>query len=106
MGYHVGCLDVSVFPIGKAAEVQCKAIGKAVDVSCYKVGGTADVLCERIGESIDVSCVVLHKPIDVSCFTICSLNNYLRVSTETLWLTPDMIAEQFDIYSNVSWEIN
>lgn len=39
---------------------------------------------------------------------VCTLNKdaYLRVSTEVLWLTPDMLGEEFDIYSNVAWEID
>lgn len=38
---------------------------------------------------------------------VCTLNKdaYLRVSTEVLWLTPDMLGEEFDIYSNVDWRI-
>lgn len=39
---------------------------------------------------------------------VCTLNKdaYLRVSTEILWLTPDMLGEKFDIYSNVAWKID
>lgn len=39
---------------------------------------------------------------------VCTLNKdaYLRVSTEVLWLTPDMLGEEFDIYSNVAWKID
>lgn len=38
---------------------------------------------------------------------VCSVSKdaYLRVSTEVLWLTPDMLGEYFDIYSNVDWKI-
>ena len=39
---------------------------------------------------------------------VCTSNRsaYLTISRDTIWLTPDMIAEQFDIYSNVVWKID
>lgn len=30
---------------------------------------------------------------------------YLNVSTDVLWLAPEMLGEEFDIYSNVNWKI-
>ena len=85
MDNNLGCLDVRVFPIGR----------------------TLDVRCFKVGESANVSAFPIGQPLEVSCFRVCSINSdaYLKVSTDTLWLTPDMIAEQFDIYSNVKWVI-
>lgn len=39
---------------------------------------------------------------------VCSVNKdaYLRVSTDVVWLTPDMLSEEFDIQSNVDWKID
>ena len=39
---------------------------------------------------------------------VCSVSKdaYLEVSTDVLWLTPDMLGEEFDIYSNVNWKID
>ena len=39
---------------------------------------------------------------------VCSANHdlrYLRVNTDVIWLTPDMLSDDFDIYSNVVWKI-
>jgi hypothetical protein len=38
---------------------------------------------------------------------ICTTNKdvYLNVSKNVLWLTPDMLGEEFNIYSNVNWKI-
>ena len=38
---------------------------------------------------------------------VCSVNKdaYLRTSTDVVWLSPDMIAEVFEIYSNAAWRI-
>lgn len=86
MDDSLGCLQVEIFPIGRP-----------LDVDCFKIGTSANV-----------SCIAIGQPLKVSCFRVCTINSdaYLRVSTDTLWLTPDMIAEQFDIYSNVVWNIN
>ena len=43
------------------------------------------------------------------CVTlVCSVNKdaYLRVEPDVIWLTPDMIGGEFDIYSNVVWRID
>lgn len=39
---------------------------------------------------------------------VCSVNKdaYLRVIPDVVWLTPDMIGGEFDIYSNTTWEID
>ena len=38
---------------------------------------------------------------------LCSVSNekYLHVTPNIIWLTPDMLGEEFDIYSNVNWRI-
>lgn len=39
---------------------------------------------------------------------VCSTNKdaYLRVVPDVVWLTPDMLSGEFDIYSNVVWRID
>lgn len=39
---------------------------------------------------------------------VCSVNKdaYLRVVPDVVWLTPDMLSGEFDIYSNVVWKID
>lgn len=39
---------------------------------------------------------------------VCSINKdaYLRVVPDIVWLTPDMLTGEFDIYSNVIWNID
>ena len=68
---------------------------------------------------IECSASVLNTPLKVSVMDVtpklkvsghlvCSVNKdaYLRVSTDVLLLTPDMLSEEFDIYSNVVWKID
>lgn len=63
---------------------------------------------KRVGSELsgEVKCVSQGL---MGCVSfVCTLNKdaYLRVSTEVLWLTPDMLGEEFDIYSNVDWRID
>lgn len=50
---------------------------------------------------------LLNAPLNVSCSLICDVNGefYLYVEPDVIWLTPDMVSEEFDIRSNVRWTI-
>lgn len=86
MDNNIGCVSIEVYPIGKPLDIECYRLGDIAELSVYPIG----------------------KPLKVECFRVCSINTdaYLRTSTDVVWLTPDMIAEQFEIYSNVIWNIN
>lgn len=68
---------------------------------------------------IECSASVLNLPLNVSVIDVtprlkvhgslvCSVGGgtYLRVSPDYVWLTPDMLSGEFDIFSNVSWKID
>ena len=68
---------------------------------------------------IECSATVLNPPLKVSVMDVtprlkvhgslvCSVGGgtYLRVSPDYVWLTPDMLSGEFDIFSNVSWKID
>ena len=68
---------------------------------------------------IECSATVLNPPLKVSVMDItpklkvsghlvCSVvgESYLRVMPDVVWLTPDMLSGEFDIFSNVSWKID
>ena len=68
---------------------------------------------------IECNAWVLNSPLKVTAekaspnlvvrgHIVCSVGNssYLRVSTEVIWMTPDMLSAEFEIYSNVDWVIN
>ena len=45
--------------------------------------------------------------LNVYCYRVCaSHSEYLTVTPNMVWLTPDMLSGEFDIYSNVSWKID
>ena len=73
-----------------------------------EVNSVPDAFVKCLDDPIHVSAVPLYDDIVVACSVICTTNtsSYLRVSTDVLWLTPDMLGEEFDIYSNVNWRID
>ena len=89
--YRIGCLTASAWKVGGELSVSAKRVDFAgekdgLELSAWRVGGDLNVMAS-------LTCSV-------------GRDAYLRISTDTLWLTPDMIAEQFDIYSNVVWKID
>ena len=90
--FHIGCLTGMITRVGRELEGSVTKMGSGdvpslgLSGSIFRVGG---------GLSGYVSMV-------------CSTNRdaYLSVSTDVLWLTPDMLGEEFDIYSNVNWRID
>lgn len=82
----MGCLDVSV-----------SRISSGFGMCTSRVGSPLLLRVLRSGESMVVSCSML-----------CAVNtqeSYLRVNPDVVWLTPEQLSKNFDIYSNVWWEI-
>lgn len=61
-----------------------------------------------MGESLSGSLLRHGDGLRGNLSMVCSVNNdaYLRVVPDVVWLTPDMIGGEFDIYSNVVWKID
>lgn len=57
---------------------------------------------------INVSVMDVTPKLNVSGNLVCSVSGkiYLRVVPNVVWLTPDMLSGEFDIYSNVVWKID
>lgn len=92
-------------------------------MSCLNVKATLLNLPVVVGISllsgIECSALVLNQPLNISVIDVtprlkvhgsivCSVGGgtYLRVSPDYVWLTPDMLSGEFDIYSNVVWKID
>ena len=95
---HIGCLSGSVTRVGTDGS---KFMGLSGSVT--RIGSERE---ESFGLSGSVTRVGSSLRGYVSL--VCSVNKdaYLRVSTDVLWLTSDMIGEEFEIYSNVVWRID
>lgn len=92
-------------------------------MGCLEVKATLMNLPLVVGFSvlsgIECSASVLNPPLNISVMDVtpklkvsghlvCSVvgESYLRVIPDVVWLTPDMISGEFDIFSNVSWKID
>ena len=111
-----GCLQVSAFRIGEGINVTCGRIGiipYGLQISAYRIGSGIFASCTRVDEDMTPSKGIIADAyrigngLKVTCGIVCGLNkdSYLETSTDVLWLTSDMLGEEFDIYSNVVWKI-
>ena len=95
---HIGCLSGSITRVGSDGGENFGLSG-----SVTRVGSDRE-------ETFGLSGCISRVGSDITGYVslICSVNKdaYLRVSTDVVWLTPDMLSEEFDIYSNVVWKID
>lgn len=64
---------------------------------------------EDVGEHIRCKATDAAEHLQVCCSLVCGVNTtdkYLNVAPTVVWLTPDMLSGEFNIYSNVEWVIN
>ena len=83
---NLGCLQGSIERVGKGLNGNISRLGKGLRGGVERIGR---------GQSGNIGLV---------CYS--DRDAYLRISTDTIWLTPDVISEEFDIISNVVWIIN
>lgn len=69
--------------------------------------GCLTVSVNRVGDGLKVNVNRVGDGLKVDCCLVCTANkvSYLRVEPEYVWLTPDMLSGEFDVVSNVSWNI-
>lgn len=63
---------------------------------------------QRISEGLQGEISRVSGGIEGYISLVCTVSRdaYLRVSTDVLWLSPEMLGEEFDIYSNLNWKID
>lgn len=79
-----------------------------LNVNIRDEGQHLNVGVKMVNQLLAVDSRLLNAPLNVSCSLICDINSefYLYVEPDVIWLTPDMVSEEFDIYSNVVWKID
>lgn len=87
---------------------RCSGHIECISAWAREINSIPDAFVKCLDDPIHVSAAPLYDDIVVMCSVICTNNtsSYLRVSTDVLWLTPDMLGGEFDIYSNVVWKID
>lgn len=79
-----------------------------LSVSANRIDKRINVNANILNEELKVIVKPIRRRIIVTCSLICSVNktSYLNVNPDYVWLTPDMLSSgEFDIISNVSWNI-
>ena len=82
----LGCLNGSIDRIGEGLSGYVRRVGEGLNGSIDRIG-------EGLSGYVSLVCTV-------------NRDSYLNISTNALWLTPDMLSEEFEIYSNVNWKID
>lgn len=114
-----GCIQVTVSRIAGDWDIMCSSTNSCLNVNASRCNDDLSVACNRVNEGLHVNThriskglkletIKIGSELKVCCGIVCDLSKdfYLRVSPDVVWLTPDMISGEFDIYSNVIWEIN
>lgn len=82
---------------------QCLNTNIDVDVS---VIDELNVSVHYLNDAITVNAYMIGRLI-IICQIVCGKTlPYLDVQPDYVWLTPDMLSGEFDIYSNVVWKID
>lgn len=113
--YSVGCLSVSGWRIGGGISVKAERVdipnNLKLEISANRIGEGLFVYAKRVDipkDRILATALRVGSGLKIYASVVCSVNKdaYLRVSPDVVWLTPDMIGGEFDIYSNVVWRID
>lgn len=86
---------------------RCENILGCLNGSIDRIGEGLSGYVRRVGEGLNGSIDRIGEGLSGYVSLVCTVNrdSYLNISTNALWLTPDMLSEEFDIYSNVNWKI-
>lgn len=87
---HIGCLSGEAFRIGRSLEGLVSRIGGGLSGNVVRMG------TEKPSQGLSGY---------VSMVCTSNRDSYLTVSTDVVWLSSDMLGEEFEIYSNVVWKI-
>ena len=104
----IGCLNGSITCIGSGIEgsIICKSDSLKGYVS--HIGGELNGAITDLNREINGAIHRVGGSLTGSIHLICTISKdfYLRVEPDYVWLTPDMLSGEFDIYSNVNWKID
>lgn len=103
-----GCLSVSALRIGGGCLFMLSSTIKDITVTANRISERLDISARVLNEGIKISVKPIGNRIIVACSLVCTINRtpYLNVNPDYVWLTPEMLSSgEFDIISNVSWNI-
>lgn len=89
--------------------VTARRIWDGFSISAINQSKELEIVADKANESIVLKALFIKSSFNVVCSIVCSINKswYLNVNPNVIWLTPEELASaNFDIHSNVTWEIN
>lgn len=103
----MSCLSAKGSVFNKHILANAVLIDENIRARSDKVAGIC-AFADIIGESIKATPKVINEGMKATCSLICTVgvNNYVFVSPDYVWLTPEMLSGEFDIMSNTDWIIN
>lgn len=92
----MGCLNVKATLLNSPVQVDFDLLER---ISCD---------AKILNKPLIVTTKNITSKIKINCSIVCSIGDqyYLTVDPDVVWLTRDMLSSEFNIYSNVSWNIN
>lgn len=101
-------MSVKVTQIRDPVVADAQDVGRHLVAKC--VGINRGIKADIIDKTKNIRCKTtdIADHLQVCCGLVCSSsqNYYLEVAPTVVWLTPGMLEGEFDIYSNVNWNIN
>lgn len=99
-------LNVNLLTISSHLNTVVKSYDSLLKLSITSIKDNINITTHKHDNLNIVSNTILTK-LNISCSVLCNANNkrYLYVIPNIVWLTPDTIGEEFNIYSNVVWKI-
>lgn len=105
---RVGCLSGSLTRVGEGLTGEAVRLCDGISGSLTRVGRGLRGEALRLSDGLSGRLTRVGRGLTGYVSVVCTSNRdaYMMVTKDTIWLTPDMIAEQFEIYSNVKWKID
>lgn len=103
------CLSVKITQIRDPVVARIENVGEHIQCECFLVDESIKVVVIDKTDPITAKVTDTAEHLQVCCSLVCGINTtdkYLNVAPTVVWLTPDMLSGEFNIYSNVEWVIN
>lgn len=99
-------LNVNLLTISPHLNTVIKSCDSLLKSSITSIKDSINITTHK-HDNLNVASNAILTKLNILCNVLCSANNerYLYVIPNIVWLTPDTIGEEFNIYSNVVWKI-
>ena len=99
-------LNVNLLTISSHLNVVVKSYSGLLKLNITGIKDTINITTHK-HDNLNIALNAISTKLNISCSILCSAHNkrHLYVIPNIIWLTPDTMGEEFNIYSNVVWKI-